>query len=76
MYDYDVDAILLHPLETKQDEEIATAYRHDYEVQVHILDNECIEEMRRAFKNAKIQFELVPYHIHRQIAAEREPLET
>jgi hypothetical protein len=38
---------------------------------LHILDNECSQELKSAFQKYKIQFQRVPPHVHRVNAAER-----
>lgn len=38
---------------------------------IHILDNECPESMKSMFREAKVEYQLVPPHIHRCNAAER-----
>ena len=79
LYDYDSNVILLESLKSKQGKEIATTYtkcnkkltRHGHQVTLHVLDNECCEYLKAAFKKAQVQFELVPPHMHRRNAAER-----
>jgi hypothetical protein len=38
---------------------------------LHILDNECSQELKSAFQKYNIQFQRVPPHVHRVNAAER-----
>ena len=79
MYDHDSNAILVHPLKTRQASEITQAWtnlhtklsRHGHEIKHLILDNECSHDLRQAFKKNKIDFQLVPPNVHRRNAAER-----
>ena len=38
---------------------------------IHILDNECSQDMKNMFKDEQVEYQLVPPHIHRRNAAER-----
>ena len=38
---------------------------------IHILDNECSVDMKTIFKEAQVEYQLVPPHIHWRNAAER-----
>ena len=78
LYDYDYNAILFNSLKTWKDTEIATVFiscylrflRHEHEVQLNILDNECSKHLKDTFKKAKIMYELVPPHVHRRNTVE------
>ena len=39
--------------------------------ELHILDNECSEELHKSFKKYQVTIQLVPPHVHRQNSAER-----
>ena len=79
MYDYDSNAILVHPLKTRQATEITAAWtalhqrisQHGHEVKHFILDNEFSNELKQALKKNKISYQLVPPNVHRRNAAER-----
>ena len=42
-----------------------------YASHMHILDNECSEDMKKEFRKNNVDFQLVPPHVHRRNAAER-----
>jgi hypothetical protein len=79
LYDYDSNIILSKPLKTRQASELTTAWTslHDqlqsngYAPELHILDNECSDELKKAFKKYSVAFQCVPPHVHRRNAAER-----
>ena len=79
MYDHDSNAILVHPLKTRQASEIATAWKtlharittHGHEIKNFILDNEFSQELKQALKKNTISYQLVPPNVHRRNAAER-----
>lgn len=79
MYDYDSNAILLHPLKTRQASEITSAWQtlhtkltqHGHKIKNFILDNEFSHDLRQALTKNKINFQLVPPNVHRRNAAER-----
>ena len=45
--------------------------KHGEAPNIHILDNECSNEMKSAFNEAEVKYQLVPPHVHRRNAAER-----
>jgi hypothetical protein len=45
--------------------------RQGHPPDLHILDNECSEDLRKAFLKYKIKFQNVPPHVHQVNAAER-----
>ena len=79
LYNYDSNAILVHPLKTRQASEIAKVWqclydkltKHGNEIKNFILDNEFSHDLRLALKKNKISFQLVPPNVHRRNAAER-----
>ena len=79
MYDYDSNAILVHPLKSRQAAEITNAWtilhnrltQHGHSVTTFILDNEFSHDLRQALKKNKVSFQLVPPNVHRRNAAER-----
>ena len=79
MYDYDANAILVHPLKTRQAAEITSAWtklhacltKHGHVVTHFILDNEILSNLKHAFAKNNITFQAVPLHTHRANAAER-----
>ena len=79
MYDYDTNAILVHPLKTRQAAEITSAWtklhtrltKHGHVVTHFILDNEILSNLKHAFAKNNITFQVVPSHTHRANATER-----
>jgi hypothetical protein len=79
LYDYDSNAILTKPIKTRQAGELTKAWTqlhtklqsNGYAPTLHILDNECSEELKSAFKKYHVDFERAPPHSHRHNAAER-----
>lgn len=79
VYDYDSNAILVHPLKSRQAAEIRNAWevlyakltQHGHTIKNFILDNEFSNELKRAFNKHNINHQFVPPHMHRANAAER-----
>jgi hypothetical protein len=79
LYEYDSNAILSKPLKTRQALELTTAWTelhlklrdNGFAPSLHVLDNECSHEMKKAFTKHDVTFQLVPPHVHRRNAAER-----
>ena len=79
MYVYDANAVLAEPLKNRTGGEITTAYKYlveyltirGYKPQVHWLDNEASASLKNYDKTLKIDYQLVPPHMHRRNAAER-----
>jgi hypothetical protein len=79
LYDYDTNAILSKPLKSRQASELTTAWTKLHEKlqangfapNLHILDNKCSEELKKAFRKYNVDFQRVPPHSHRRNAAER-----
>jgi hypothetical protein len=79
LYDYDSNAILTKPLKTRQSSELTKAWTdlhtrlklNGYAPALHILDNECSDELKKAFSKNNVTFQRVPPHSHRRNAAER-----
>jgi len=79
LYDYDSNSILSKPLKTRQASEITNAWTklhsrlqlNGYAPALHILDNECSEELKKTFRKHDVDFQRVPPHSHRRNAAER-----
>ena len=79
MYDYDTNLILSRPTKTRQAAELTQAWTelflklrdNGHAPTLHVLDNECSEDLRKAFQKYQVKFELVPPHVHRRNAAER-----
>ena len=42
-----------------------------YASHLHILDNKCSEDMKKAFRKNNVDFQLIPPHVHLRNAAER-----
>ena len=78
-YDYDSNAILVEALTnctagalTKAWNTCFTKVKYNvYASHLHILDNECSEDMKQAFQKNNVDFQLVPPHAHRRNAVER-----
>ena len=72
LYDYDSNVILSKPLKTRQASKLTTAWSslheqlqtNGYAPELHILDNECSDELKRAFKKYNVDFQRVPPHVH------------
>jgi hypothetical protein len=79
LYDYDSNAILSKPLKNRQASELTNAWTKLYEKfqsngyapELHILDNKCSEDLKKAFKKYQVEFQRVPPHSHRRNSAER-----
>ena len=79
VYDYDSNAILVEPLKSRAAAGIKNAWlkintfleSRGRKPDLHILDNECAAEFKHALTKNKIQYQLVPPHVHRRNAAER-----
>ena len=79
LYDYDSNAILVEPVQNRQAQTIAKAWKkltdrlwqqgHPY---LHfVLDNELSTNLVNAFKKYDIKYECVPPNLHRRNSAER-----
>ena len=79
LYHYDTNSIHATAIPNRQAATITKAWKHNFDVlkahgetpDLHILDNECSNDLRRAFTKNDIVFQLVPPHLHRRNAAER-----
>ena len=79
LYEYDSNSILAKPLKTRQALEINTTWsethiilRHNrFAPKLHVLDNECSLEMKKAFNKYDVTFQLVLTHVHGRNAAKR-----
>ena len=79
IYDYDSNAILAEPLKTRLAGDITKAWMkiHNKLVtqgsspSIYIIDNEAPLELKTALNKRKVNFQLVPPHVHRRNAAER-----
>jgi hypothetical protein len=79
LYDYDSNAILSIPLKTRQASELTQAWttlhtklqHNGYAPTLHILDNECSDDLKKAFRKYDVDFQRVPPHSHRRNAAEQ-----
>ena len=79
LYDYYSNAIQSKPLKTRQAAEISKAWTEMFSKlqmngcapELHILDNECSDDLKKAFQKCNIAFQRVPPHVHRRNAAER-----
>jgi hypothetical protein len=79
LYDYDSNAILTKPIKTRQANKLTKAWTslqerlqsNGYAPTLHILDNECSEELKKAFQKYNVNFQRVPPHSHRRNSAER-----
>ena len=79
MYDYDISSILVKPLKNRQAAEITNAWktihsrlkRHGNDPQLYVFDNKVSFEFKSALRKRKVNFQLVPPHVHRGNAAKR-----
>ena len=79
IYDYDSNAILAEPIQSRQAAHIKKAYNkiitflasRGAKPKVFILDNEVSGELKLAIQSHNITYQLVPPHMHRRNAAER-----
>ena len=79
LYDYDSNLILSNPIKNRQAAELTVSWEtlfiklhtNGHAPEIHILDNESSEELRKAFKKYQVTFQLVLPHVHLQNAAER-----
>ena len=71
--------ILSNPIKTRQAAELTESSKtlflklqtNGHSPELHILDNECTEELYKAFKKYQVTFQLVPPHVHLRNDAER-----
>ena len=78
-YDYDSNAILAEPIQTRAAANITNALKLMLDnltkagapPQIHIMDNEASNLLKHALLKRKIKYQLVPPHIHRRNMAER-----
>jgi hypothetical protein len=79
LYDYDSNVILSKPVKTRQASELTQAWTalhsrlqsNSYAPDLHIHDNECSDELKKAFKKHAADFQRVHPHVHRRNSAER-----
>ena len=79
LYHYDTNSIHASAIPNRQAATITNAFlnllatlkSHGEAPDLHILDNECSADLRKAFNKNNVAFQLVPPHLHRRNAAER-----
>jgi len=79
VYDYDSNAIIAEPMKNRTDSEMLRAYGNIHSLlinrglrpQLQRMDNEASKALKQHLHQTKIEFQLVPPHIHRQNVAER-----
>jgi len=79
LYDYDTNAILVRPIKTRNASELKNntielltiLQERGHPPQLHILDNEASAQLKHALLKNKIEYQLVPPHLHRRNMAER-----
>ena len=79
IYDSDSNAILVHPLPSRQAAVITKAWetlyqrltKHGHTMTNFILDNEFSHDLKNAFTKYKVDYQFVPPQMHRANAAER-----
>ena len=79
MYAHDSNAILVHPLKTRQGHEIKAAWQTLHKrltasgvtPTTYIMDNEASGALKAAILKNKLTYQLTPPHMHRINAAER-----
>ena len=78
-YHYDTNNINGIAIKSRNTTDICDAWKTVYDElkahgeapNIHILDNECSKDMKKSFKEAQVEYQLMPPHIHRRYAAER-----
>ena len=73
LYDYNSNLILSNPIKTRQAAELTASWKtlflklqtNGHAPELHILEHECSEELRKAFKKYQVTLQLVPPHGHR-----------
>ena len=78
-YDYDTNAILVHPTKTRNAAELRNATMailnrleaNGHKSNLHIMDNEASDFLKHSLIKNKITYQLVPPHLHRRNMAER-----
>ena len=79
LYDYDYNLIISNLIKTSQAAELTASWKtlflkrhtNGHTPELHILNNECSEEIRKALIKYQVTFERVPPHVHFRNAAER-----
>ena len=79
MYNYDGNAIHAQPLKNRESKTITDAWTIIHKKYLlsasqpkkYILDNECSEDLQRAFRKYNVDFQKDKPHLHRANAAER-----
>ena len=79
LYHYDTNSIHAVPIQNRQAASITKAWlstfallqKHGETIDLHILDNECSDDLVKAFTKNDIRYQKVSPHIHRRNAAER-----
>ena len=79
VYHYDTNTIHGIPIKSCNSVDLCQAWLSVFEMfkshgetpNIHVLDNECSHDMKTMFKDEKVEYQLVPPHIHRRNAAER-----
>ena len=79
VYDYDSSGILVPALKNQTAGEITKAWtrihtcleRHGNAPKLYILDNKVSYKFKSALQKQKVEFQLVPPHVHGRNAAER-----
>ena len=79
LYDYDTNAILVRPIKTRNASELKNKtielltilQERGHPPKLHILDNEASTLLKDALLKNKIDYQLVPPHLHRRNMAER-----
>jgi hypothetical protein len=74
--DYNSNAILSKPLKTPQAGKLTTAWQslhpklqsNGYAPTLHILDNKCLDQLKKVFHKTNVQFQQVPHSHHRNSA--------
>ena len=79
LYHFDTNTIHDVPLKNKHSYSITQAWLECYALlnhygeapTLHILDNECSQDLKDAFLNEQVKFQLVPPHVHQKNATKR-----
>lgn len=79
LYDYDSNSVHAEPIKNKTGPEILAGYKRLHRLlclaglrpQLQRLDNECSLALKDFMREEKVDYQLVPPHVHRRNAAER-----
>ena len=79
LYDYDVNCILVNAIKDRTSTTLIESWQHlhhrltknGHTTNTYIIDNECSANLKAAFQDAELSFQLVPPGQHQRNTAER-----